>query len=93
MDWTFPVSYKSKEYNIKASLIYDSSQVQRIKVYGSKSYIVLQNNFPLLNKQGNTSKGIKWQILEGEINDAKLLTHIIYYLEEIIKKEMKENSL
>lgn len=83
--WEFNISHKSRLHLIKAEIIYESSQVQRIKIYGQKSYIILQNDFPFLQHTGKINTPVKWKLYKGELRDARLLTHIIYYLEEFIK--------
>lgn len=91
MEWEFEITYKTKLHRIKATLIYQSKQVQRIKVFGSKGFIVLQNNFPHIVAKGSMATPIKWQLAQGELKDALLLTHIIFYLEKIIKENYQPN--
>ena len=48
MDWEITAAYKGKNYTLEAEKIYESNQVMRIKVYGHRGFIILENDYPYL---------------------------------------------
>ena len=90
-EWELMVTYGLTPFKIKAVLEYHSAQIMRIRVHGSKSTMLLENNYPLL-RLANGKKGIQWKIREGSMKDgstenSRLLLHIMEQLEQLIKKE------
>ena len=92
-EYTLQIRYGNKMHALKAAVTYESNQVMRIRVFGKRSSILLENNFPLM--QCTQSKAaIKWKLKEGNLgNDpsqsARLLTGIIEQLEYFIKEKHK----
>jgi hypothetical protein len=93
MEWILQISYGKKHYELKSVIEYHSNQIMRIRVHGSTSTLLLENNYPLtlIAKK----RAIKWQIKEGNINTgnaktSRMLTEIIKQLEHLIKKEFSK---
>ena len=80
------IPWNNSWYNIPATLVYQSGQVLRFSVKGSKSSLLLECNYPLLYSS-QSKKGVKWQLKEGFIPDAGLLHAIIAALEQCIKEQ------
>lgn len=92
MEWELFIYYKSKERKLKAVLEYQSSQIMRIRVFGSTTSILLENNYPII-KTTNSKKGLQWKIREGSFGEtdkdtARLLIDIFSQLEYLIKKDI-----
>ena len=87
------VTYGSVPFKLNAEIEYHSSQIMRIRVYGSKNSILLSNNRPMLDRITVAKKGILWKILKAIpksndlIKDHKLLHDIIDALEEKIRSK------
>jgi len=90
--WDLSLRSGGKLYKLKADLVYESSQIHRINVYGKTRGIVLQNNYPT-TKLSKGHKQIKWKLLEGVTSDAELLTAIIAELERLIKRDFPPEQL
>ncbi|MDX1936660.1 MAG: hypothetical protein SFU21_06070, partial [Flavihumibacter sp.] len=78
------------------SLEYHSNQIMRIRVYGSKSTLLLENNYPIIQVSKGT-QGVKWKIKEGNIEfkpeeSSWLLTQIMENLEHAIKKDFPKSN-
>jgi hypothetical protein len=91
MEWTLHITYGRTPFSLKAEVEYQSAQIMRIRVYGSKSSLLLENNFPLI-KASRGKRAIQWKIREGKMSEgseenSRLLLHIIEQLEHNIKKE------
>lgn len=89
--WYIPVSYGPHSLSLKAELEYESNQIQHIRVYGQKTTLLLENNYPMV-KIGTGKKGIRWKIREGSfdqggLKNAQLLARIFKELEYVIKHE------
>ncbi len=90
MDWEVTVTYKRKNYLLAAEKIYESAQVMRIKVYGRKGFIVLENDYPFLISKGS-KRALKWKLKEEGFLDMKteedcqLVANIISSLEYLLK--------
>lgn len=90
MDWEVRAYYKGKGYTLPAEKVYESNQVMRIKVYGKKDFILLENDYPFLLFK-NSKKAIKWKLKnEGFIDmqcveDCELVAGIIRNLEYQLK--------
>ena len=96
MEWVLHITYGKTPFDLRATVEYESSQIMRIRVHGTKSTILLENNFPLLHG-GKSKKGIKWQIREGKMNtgtveSSRLLMNIIGQLEDRIKEEFNKRD-
>jgi len=94
MEWELPVSYKLKQYKLKAVLEYHSNQIMRIRVHGANSTLLLENNYPLLNAT-NSKKALNWKLKEGSMKEgnaetSQLLYNIMSQLEDFIKRDFKE---
>lgn len=95
-DFEISVTFGTNTYQLKAVIVYESSQIMRIRVFGKYSSILLENNYPLLTAL-NSKKGIKWQIKEGQFEDklgnGRLLIDIISQLEHYIKGKHLQPTL
>lgn len=92
MEWELHITYSLKPYKLRAVLEYHSSQVMRIRVYGIKRSILLENNYPLL-LQTKSKKGIQWKIKEGAFDSGNeknsfLMLQIMGQLESYIKMDL-----
>jgi hypothetical protein len=93
-EWEIPVVYNGKPFKIKAVVEYQSVQIMRIRVYGTKGTLLLQTNYPML-KIGNSRKGVDWKIKEGSMADGtmettKLFMQILETLEYLMKRDFSE---
>ena len=70
-----------KTYKLKGEVIYESDQVQRVRVTGKNGSIVLQNNRPFLLSKGLKSKRVHWSLKEGQINNVYFLSRLIEELD------------
>jgi hypothetical protein len=91
MEWTLQITYGIKPFKLKAELEYHSDQIMRIRVHGSKSSLLLENNYPA-QRMAKSKRAIQWKIREGRINNGtkegdSLLVNITGQLEYIIKHE------
>ncbi len=77
--------YKDKMLTVHAEWVYESEQIQRIKVSVKTNTILLQNNFPKW-KASNSRKRIDWKIKEGMFKDADFFLLVITHLEMYLKK-------
>jgi hypothetical protein len=90
-EWELNITYGITPFKIKAILEYHSAQIMRIRVYGNKSTILLENNYPI-SKVSKAKKAIQWKIREGSMGEgtektARFLTQIMEYLEHAIKTD------
>ncbi len=90
MEWQILIRYDQQYIRLKANVIYQSDQIERIKIIGKNRSIVLQNNRPLLNARGLKSKRLDWKLVEGELHNSYVLQAIINKLEKHFKT--KSNS-
>lgn len=91
MKFLLDITYGRTPYTLKGELEYHSSQIMRIRIYGKKSSILLENNYPLL-RGAKSKKGIQWKIREGSMADgseknSRLLLRLMELLEREIKHE------
>ena len=89
MDYELQVRYGVTAYTLKATIVYNSSQVMRIRVYGKHGSLLLENNYPTL-QHTNSKKSMQWKLREGHLQngdakDAALLIMIMKQLEGHIK--------
>ena len=90
MDWEIKVKYGNSAFKLQAEKVYQSTQIMRIKVYGNKGHILLENNYPLL-QFNRSNKAISWKVKEsyfttwGNQQNAQLIVDIIHLLEDIVK--------
>lgn len=89
-EFTLHVTHRLKDYQLKATIEYESNQIMRIRLLGTKRSLLLENNYPLL-KNSNSKKGIQWKIREGQFDikdeyDSRLLMRVFELLEYEIKK-------
>ena len=87
--WNLSIPYKNKFLSMKAEVIYESKQIQRIKVAITDHSITLQNDFPMINL-AKSKRGIKWKVIEGKPKDPDVLFSIMQQLEKLIKKDAEE---
>ena len=95
-EWTLHITYHLKPYNLKAVLEYHSTQIMRIRVHGTKSALLLENNYPAISATKST-RGMKWKLREGAMTEgttdsSSLLYNIMQQLESYIKKDFPPNS-
>lgn len=90
MDWEIKVKYGNSAFTLQAEKVYESVQIMRIKVYGNKGHILLENNYPFL-QFSKSNKAISWKVKEsyfdtyGNQQKAQLVVDIIRQLEDIVK--------
>lgn len=90
MDWLINIKFGAATHSLKAEKIYHSDQVMRIKVYGKKGFLLLENDYPFVQLK-NSKKAIKWKVKESYFNtynnqqNAQLVVDIIHKLEDVIK--------
>lgn len=90
MEWTLDVYYGNKLYNLKALVEYQSVQIMRVRVFGNKSSVLLENNFPLLH-YSKSKAGVKWKIREGSLTAAtKESSSLLINIFSELEKKMKE---
>lgn len=90
MEWTLDVYYGNKRHSLKAIVEYESNQIMRIRVFGSKSSVLLENNFPTLY-YGKSKAGVKWKIREGSLNAAtKESSSLLINIFSELEKKMNE---
>ena len=87
--WTLSLTYGLTPFTVTAELEYHSAQIMRIRVFGKKGSLLLENNYPYLLSQ-KSKKGIQWKIKEGSLADgseknSRLLLHMMEQLERFIK--------
>jgi hypothetical protein len=91
IEWNLNINYNGRNYTLKATVEYLSNQIIRIRVQGSKTALLLENNYPFTKL--STKKGIVWKIREGMMNKAysntaRLLADIFEELEKKMKTEL-----
>lgn len=85
MEWHFSIRFDQKDLHLKAERIYQSEQIERIRVFGKNRSIVLQSNRPLLRLKGLKNKRLDWKLVEGQMNNSHVLQAIIHKLERLLK--------
>ena len=80
LEWTFSVA----DVAYKAKLVYESTQIERIKIESDNLSITIQGDRPFLESQ-NSRKKIKWKLVEGKIDNAFLLNRIMAIVEFHLK--------
>jgi hypothetical protein len=94
MDWVVYIKYKGTAFKLEAEKVYESDQIMRIKVYGKKDFILLENDYPFI-LFNNSKKAIKWKLkTEGFIDmqckeECELVAGIIRKLEYQLKGKDK----
>jgi hypothetical protein len=91
MEWTLQLTYSVKPFKLKAELEYHSDQIMRIRVYGSKGSLLLENNYPMV-RTAKSKRGIQWKIRDGSMTEGNkgntiLLLNTTDHLEYISKHE------
>lgn len=94
-EWTLHISYHLKQYKLRAVLEYHSTQIMRIRVYGTKTELLLESNYPIIQNTKNT-RGMKWKLREGAMTEgtpesSSLMYNIMQQLEAYIKKDFPPN--
>jgi hypothetical protein len=84
-EWSLFIQY-GKGYRLQAQLIYESAQIQRIRVSGKNGSIILQNDYPVA-KLAKGHKQIRWKLIEGKLKDAQFLYGIMHELERLIEQK------
>jgi hypothetical protein len=93
-EFTIKVTYGEKEYELRAVIESVSGLLMRIRVYGNRQSILLENDFPSLPAGHQSVKPIQWNIRSGgfqgknRIRDAQLMADILSKLEEKIRDGM-----
>ncbi len=85
MVFSIRVHTSLKTYKLNGEVIYDSDQLQRVRVTGKNGSIVLQNNRPFLLSKGLKSKRVHWTLKEGQINNVYFLSRLIEELDRYFK--------
>jgi len=92
MDWEIKVKFAGNTFTLRAEKVYESAQIMRIKINGSKGHIILENDYPFLQAT-HSKKAIKWKVREGRLDgkdkeqEAQLIVDIIHLLEDKIKNK------
>jgi len=94
MEWELHLKYKGKSFTQKAAVEYASRQILRIRVQGSKTSLLLQNDYPSI-RFTNSRKGVKWTLREGALgsgdeDSAQLLIDIFSKLEYLMKRDFEK---
>jgi len=94
IEWTLYLHYKKSKFQQKATVEYSSRQVMRIRVHGSRTTSLLQNDYPAI-RFANSMKGVKWKIREGALEmvdkeSTRLLMDIFTQLEFLMKRDFVE---
>jgi len=80
------VSWKADKIALDCEMLYESSQIQRIKISKSGKSFTLENNYPFTKiAPSNKRPALKWKIKEGNPSDARFLTEVMEKLEDYIK--------
>lgn len=92
-EFTLNVTHRLKDYKLKATVEYESNQIMRIRLLGTKRSLLLENNYPIL-RNTNSKKGIQWKIRQGQFDmkdehDSRLLMRIFELLEYEVKNTSK----
>ena len=81
--------FDQKKYNLNFQRYYLSNQIERIKVYGKKSELLLQSDRPEI-KNNNKRKSTNWKIistLNPEIfNNSIFINILLHYLEDELNR-------
>jgi hypothetical protein len=80
-----------ESYRLSGEVIYESDQIQRVRVSGRNRSIVLQNNRPLLLARGLKNKRVHWSLIEGQVNNAYFLSKLLDELDRHFKRELRAN--
>jgi hypothetical protein len=85
----FPIRVHTslKTYKLKGEVIYQSEQLQRVRVTGKNGSIILQNNRPFLLSKGLKSKRVHWSLKEGQINNVYFVSRLIEELDRYFKRD------
>ncbi|MCB9056740.1 MAG: hypothetical protein H6549_12865 [Chitinophagales bacterium] len=88
-EWELIVRFGRTVHGIKAQLEYESAQIMRFRVWGTKGSMLLENNYPTLFN-GKSKRGVQWKIREGAMTEgteqtSQLLIDIFSQLEKIMK--------
>lgn len=86
------VGSHGKQYKLELVLEKVTDQIELFRVKGKTNSILIRSNRPLL-KKNNSRKKVDWKLVEGELKDEKLLQHIIYEIQSIIKAEETPSRL
>lgn len=91
MEWDLRLSYKNTKFIQQAKVVYKSKQIIRISVQGSKSSLLLQNDYPAI-RFTNSKRGVRWKVLEPKSipldkDFPVLLNSIFSQLEYLMKKD------
>lgn len=91
MEWDLRLSYKNTKFIRQAKVEYKSKQIIRISVQGSKSSLLLQNDYPAI-RFTNSKRGVRWKVLEPKSipldkDFPVLLNSIFSQLEYLMKTD------
>ncbi len=91
MEWDLHLAYNKTKFIQKAKVEYKSKQILRISVQGSKSALLLQNDYPGI-RFTNSKRGVRWKVLEPKAIPLDkgfpvLLNSIFSQLEFLIKRD------
>lgn len=85
MEYVISVYFKSRQLKLKAEQVYKSEQLERYKITGKNRSIMLQNDYPLVQRNSINKKKARWKLIAGEIYNPDLLQSIIRELEYLRK--------
>lgn len=94
MKWQFNVPMGTTSISLNAEIICNSHQMEQIKVTGKNVNITILGNRPLIEAIERPYKiAVSWRIIQGEMNDTKLLNQITQSVEEFIKKNAAQKNV
>lgn len=93
-EWNIRIEYNRTYFTLRCVVEYQSQRLMRIRVYGSKSSLLLENDYPAI-RFTNSKKGIRWKLREGKPDfagekTAQLLLDIFGKLEHHMKEDFRE---
>lgn len=90
MNWTFEIYYNQKRVKIQAEIIYNSPQIEKIKLTIGTHEMIIESNRPLLKAKNLNKKRIQWKVREGAIKNAYAFELMLESIESYLRKEGKK---
>ena len=93
-EWDIRIRYNLTYFTLKCVVEYKSQRIMRIRVHGTKTTLLLENDYPAI-RFANSKKGIHWKLREGRPDfagekTAQLLLDIFGQLEYRMKEDFRE---
>lgn len=94
MKWQFNVPNGTTSISLNAEIICNSPQMEQIKVTGKNVNITILGNRPLIEAiERPYPIPVSWRVIQGEINDSKLLNLVTQSVEDYIKKNAAQKNV